>query len=101
MLNLDLHAQWDLDQFTVVLVFNNDHNIYCHMVAKWSVGSTWTYFSHPDSVNLIGPYLYYYVMFFPGRVGYTHLGTHCDLIIAIIDFSNAAVSFVITAFLAL
>ena len=49
----------------------------------------------------MGPQIYHYVKFFLGRVGHTPLGTPCDCMVALCNTSNAAVPFVITAFLAL
>ena len=44
---LHLHTWWDLDWFTMALAFNNDHTIYYHIYATWSVELVWTYFGHP------------------------------------------------------
>ena len=55
----------------------------------------------PSQNTQTGPHVYCYFKFSLGRVGYTLLGTQCDYIIAILDHSDTAMSFVITAFPAL
>ena len=95
-------------------MFNNDHTLYSHMDATWSVELAWTYFTHPDylvvqhwgpchfsfpdTFNQTGPHVYHYVNFFLGRVSYKPLGTLCDCTVAIIDHSHAAMPFAITNF---
>ena len=117
MHKLHLHTQQDIDWSTNTLAFNNDQIIYHYTDATWSVDMAQTYFVHPDYlvvqswvhatylfhniVNQMGPQMYHYVKFFLGRVGYSTLGAPCDCIVAIIDYSNAAMPFVITAFLTL
>ena len=107
---------WDSDQITIALAFNKGHTIYYHMDALWSVRLVWTYVANPDYLVVIcwvcATYLspdtfnqmetqtYHYVKCFARRVGYTPLGTLCNCFIAIIDQSNAAMLFVITAYLA-
>ena len=58
-------------------------------------------FLSPDTVYKMRPQTYHYVKFSVGRVGYTPLGIPCDCIMAIMDHSNTAIPFVITAFPAL
>ena len=100
-----LHTWWDPDQYTMVLMLNNDHIIYYYMDATQSLGLVWTYFTYPDylvvqccvktrylspdTVNQTGPQIYHYVKFFSKRVGCTPLGTLFDHIMTIIDHSNA------------
>ena len=111
---LHLYTWWDSDWLTMVLAFNNDHIIYYHMVALWSVGLSQIYFAHPDymvvqcqvcttylspdTVKHTGPPTFHDVNFFMGRVNYTLLGTLCNFIMAIIDHSKATMSFVGTAY---
>ena len=87
------------------------------MDATWSVHLAQTYFTHhvyfavqcwinatylsPETVNQMGPQTYCYAKVFVGRVGYMPLGALYDCIIAITDHFNAAMLFVLTAFLAL
>ena len=59
-----------------------------------------TYLS-PDTVNEMEPHILHYVKFFLRWVRYTPLYTPCNHIMAIIDYFNAAITFVSNAFLAL
>ena len=76
-------------QVAMAQAFNNNHNIYYHMDAHWSVGLAWTCFVSPkylavqdwvnvtvvfhDTINLMGPSVYHYTKFYEGAVGYTSL----------------------------
>ena len=100
----------------MALTFNSGHIIYYYMEAAWSVHFVQTYFTNPDylevqswahttslfldNVYQMGSHVYHYVNFLLGRLGYTPLGAPWDYIMAKIDHSNAAMPFVITAFLA-
>ena len=109
---LHLHTQWDIDQFTMVLAFNNDYIIYYHMDATQSVGVAQTCFSNAVWWSKVGsaPPLYFLteltnwslmciVKFFLGRMGYTPVGAPCDCIITVIGHFNVVMSFVISTFL--
>ena len=85
------------------------------MDATWSVGLVWTYFTHPeylvvqswvsttyifsDTINHTWLQICYVKFFL--EMGYMSLGAPCDGFVALTDHSNAAMPFVITAFVAL
>ena len=69
----------------------------CFVVQCWvSV----TYLS-PNTIYQTRPRTYKYVKFFEGKVGYMPLSTPCNCIMAIIDWSDATMPFVVSLYLAL
>ena len=105
------------DQVTMALAFYNNHIIYYHTDVKVSIVLSQTYFTNPNySVAwcwvyaiLLSPntiiqtetHTYHYTKFFNCTVGYTHLGFSSTHLMAVIDFSNVVLPYVITAYLAL
>ena len=55
-----------------------------------------TYLS-PNTINQMGPQTHHSIKFFLGRVSYITLGAPCNHIIAKMDQSNAAMTFVVSA----
>ena len=55
----------------------------------------------PDTINQTGLHTYHYGNFFKEWVGCMPLGASCTHLVAIIDFSNAAMPFIIPVYLAL
>ena len=100
----------------MALTFNNDHLIYYIMDATKSVGLVQSYFTHadclvvqcwehatnlyPDTASQTGSQIQHYVKVFSG-MGFIPLGTPFNNIVVIIEYSNAAMPFVFTSFLAL
>ena len=97
------------------LHMSNEHIRCYHMDATHSVGLAWAYFSHPDFLVVwcwICTTIFIFRHCNPHRAtclllcsfqgaGYAPLGAPCDHILAILDHSDIAWSFVTTAFPAL
>ena len=100
----------------ILHLYNNDQIIYHHMHVTLSVGLAQTLFAQPDylvilclvyiiylspdTVKQTGSHIHNYGKFILGREAYTPLGSPCNHILAIIDYSNSAMPFVYSAFLA-
>ena len=91
------------DNVTITLQLNSGQILYYYMDATWSVGLTWTYFTHPDylvyKVGSMPPiyfliplirlgHMFTFILIFSG--GYMPVGVLCDYIIAMIDCSETA-----------
>ena len=101
----------------MTLAINNKHIIYYHTAAFQSMCLVQTYFMHPDclvvksrvctmylspdTINQTRPQIYQPVKFLEGWVHYMPLGTRYTQLMAIIDFTHAAIAFVVTAYPAL
>ena len=51
-LNLHYHTWQASDQVTMALAFNNEHIVYYHMDALWSMALMQTNFTHPDYLGV-------------------------------------------------
>ena len=96
----------------MALELNDTDIIYYHMDTTWSLVLAQTYFAHPDclvvqgwihtflSPNMDNQMATHYVESYQG-VGYMPLGVPCEHILAIVDDSNTACSFIVYAYPAL
>ena len=50
------------NQVPTALVFNNNHVIYYHMDAQWSIGLAWTYFANAIWLSNVGSMLHCYLL---------------------------------------
>ena len=57
--------------------------------------------SHPDTINPTGPHVYHYIRFFDGIVGNNSMGVPVLKLMAVINYANATLPFVVAAFPAL
>ena len=96
------------------LAFNDNHIIYYHIDAQWSIDLGQIYFARPDClsvqcwvhstffhsniINPTEPNIYHYTKLFGIVVGYTPLDFPCTQLVATINYSNGALPFVVTAF---
>ena len=101
----------------MALALNDNHIIYYHMDEQCSICLSYTYFTgsgylvvqcwvcatlfHPGMINPTEPMIYCYTKFFEGVMACTPLGFHCTRLVAVINYSNAALPFIATAFPAL
>ena len=98
----------------MALESNDNHNIYYHMDAQWSIGLGHIYFTspdylvvqclvhltlfHADTINQTGPNIYHFTKLFEGVVGYNSIGVPCTKLVAAINYFNAVLPIVVTAF---
>ena len=105
------------DQVIIALALNDHHVIYYHMDTQCPIELEWTYFASPDylvvswwlhcaffcpdTCNPTKPNIYHYTKFLEGVVGYTLSHVPCIQLMALINYSNAVLPFVVTVFAAL